>query len=362
MPAEMRAAGFSAVAQRDSTPRHKTVVALKPAAAPAASSTSASTSASSSSASSSSSSAASASISSSASSSSRRGVLAGAAAAAAALPLLGGPGAARADVLKDVLRGFTRPDVGAQVWRSAAAGGTWRAAAGTRGRRRAASAMVACVCVSHKQCRVRLGWAHRHLRRRWSSCWTRAPRCATSRPSLRPIPTRRRASRRASCGPREGRRRGGQEGRADGRLRGSGAGLPARPTALGQAQRWAGRRARAERPERSDPSGATRAERPERHPSPHSPAQLPSRWPRDGPARALPGRSYAKRLRAVAEAAPVVAAVVTGAADKEATLSEYYGGSAAEGAGVRGAGRAGRQPAETAARRPGGGGAGRAGV
>nr|BCL66119.1 hypothetical protein [Volvox africanus] len=38
--------------------------------------------------------------------------------------------------------------------------------------------------------------------------------------------------------------------------------------------------------------------------------------------------SYAKRLRAVAEAAPVVARVVTGASDKEETLSKYYGGKA----------------------------------
>ncbi|KXZ51009.1 hypothetical protein GPECTOR_14g250 [Gonium pectorale] len=44
--------------------------------------------------------------------------------------------------------------------------------------------------------------------------------------------------------------------------------------------------------------------------------------------------AYAKRLRAVAEAAPVVAGVVVGAGDKEETLSEYYGGKAAEGAGV----------------------------
>ncbi|GLC71186.1 hypothetical protein PLESTF_001083600 [Pleodorina starrii] len=44
--------------------------------------------------------------------------------------------------------------------------------------------------------------------------------------------------------------------------------------------------------------------------------------------------AYAMRLRAVAEAAPVVAGLVTGASDKEETLSGYYGGKAAEGAGV----------------------------
>ncbi|GIL82219.1 hypothetical protein Vretimale_7194 [Volvox reticuliferus] len=43
--------------------------------------------------------------------------------------------------------------------------------------------------------------------------------------------------------------------------------------------------------------------------------------------------AYAKRLRAVAEAAPVVARVVIGASDKEETLSEYYGGKA-EGTGA----------------------------
>lgn len=43
--------------------------------------------------------------------------------------------------------------------------------------------------------------------------------------------------------------------------------------------------------------------------------------------------SFAKRLRAVAEAAPVAVAAVTGAADKEETLGEMYGGKAG-GAGV----------------------------
>ncbi|KAG2429388.1 hypothetical protein HXX76_011153 [Chlamydomonas incerta] len=43
--------------------------------------------------------------------------------------------------------------------------------------------------------------------------------------------------------------------------------------------------------------------------------------------------SFAKRLRAVAEAAPVAVAAVTGAADKEETLGEMYGGKAG-GAGA----------------------------
>ncbi|GFR42361.1 hypothetical protein Agub_g3057, partial [Astrephomene gubernaculifera] len=43
--------------------------------------------------------------------------------------------------------------------------------------------------------------------------------------------------------------------------------------------------------------------------------------------------AYAKRLRAVAEAAPVVAGVVTGAGDSEETLGAMYGGKA-QGAGV----------------------------
>lgn len=43
--------------------------------------------------------------------------------------------------------------------------------------------------------------------------------------------------------------------------------------------------------------------------------------------------SLAKRLRLVAEAAPVVAGIVTGG-DKEATLSEMYGGKGAEGRAV----------------------------
>ncbi|GLI62887.1 hypothetical protein VaNZ11_005675 [Volvox africanus] len=43
--------------------------------------------------------------------------------------------------------------------------------------------------------------------------------------------------------------------------------------------------------------------------------------------------AYAKRLRAVAEAAPVVAKLVIGTSDKEETLSEYYGGKA-EGTGA----------------------------
>ncbi|KAG2430698.1 hypothetical protein HYH02_013695 [Chlamydomonas schloesseri] len=38
--------------------------------------------------------------------------------------------------------------------------------------------------------------------------------------------------------------------------------------------------------------------------------------------------AFAKRLRAVAEAAPVAVAAVTGAADKEETLGEMYGGKA----------------------------------
>lgn len=41
--------------------------------------------------------------------------------------------------------------------------------------------------------------------------------------------------------------------------------------------------------------------------------------------------SLAKRLRAVAEAAPVVAALVTGSADRESTLSSQYGGKAEAG-------------------------------
>lgn len=46
--------------------------------------------------------------------------------------------------------------------------------------------------------------------------------------------------------------------------------------------------------------------------------------------------SYAKRLRAVAEAAPVVAGLVIGG-DKEATLSQMYGGTGSGDAAVSGA-------------------------
>lgn len=44
--------------------------------------------------------------------------------------------------------------------------------------------------------------------------------------------------------------------------------------------------------------------------------------------------SFAKRLRTVAEAGPVIAALVTGSEDKESTLSELYGGTGNEGSAV----------------------------